>query len=71
MNLGRACPAGWLAFRMLRQRPADLPRLCHGNYRHGWYSKGTTASMVKVRALARVLRRPHGVPDGERAEGGR
>jgi len=56
---------------MLRQRPADLPRLCHGNYRHGWYSKGTTASMVKVRALARVLRRPHGVPDGERAEGGR
>ncbi len=58
MNPGWACPAGWRAFRMLRQRPADLPRLRHGNYRHGEYSKGSAAGLKKVRALVRVLPRP-------------
>ncbi len=58
MNHGRSGPAGWRAFRLLRQHPADRPSLHHGNYRHGWYSKGTNASMAKVRALVRVLRSP-------------
>ena len=57
MTLGQNTPAGWHAFRVLRQKPAAVPVRRHGNYRHGDYSKGRIESMRLLRACVRVLRR--------------
>ena len=53
-------PAGWAAFRALRQRPAPIPRRRHGNRKHGNYTKSGRASMGRVRLLARLLRTGRG-----------
>ncbi len=53
-------PAGWAAFRTLRQRPAPAPRRRHGNYRHGSYSKSCRESMALIRFCARALRTGRG-----------
>jgi hypothetical protein len=53
-------PAGWAAFRALRQKPAPIPRHRHGNRKHGNYSKSGRASMALIRFCARALRTGRG-----------
>jgi hypothetical protein len=52
----RDAPAGWAAFRALRQRPAPIPPRRHGNHRHGRYAKSTADARRRFRLWARWLR---------------
>lgn len=52
---GRNVPAGWAAFRALRQTPAPHRAKRHGNWRHGGRSRWGVEQAREVRCLVRAL----------------
>lgn len=53
----RNAPAGWAAFRALRQKPATILPRRHGNWVHGNYSRQRIEGLRLVRACSRIMRR--------------
>jgi hypothetical protein len=49
-------PAGWAAFRALRQRPAPIPLRRHGNHRHGRYAKRSVEEQLLFRRWRQLMR---------------
>jgi hypothetical protein len=52
----RDAPAGWAAFRALRQRPAPVPPRRHGNHRHGRYAKRSVEEQLLFRRWRQLMR---------------
>ena len=55
---GHNRPAGWAAFRALRQKPGTAHAPRHGNWRHGMRSREGQAAMRQVRFVGWLLRKP-------------
>lgn len=51
-------PAGWSAFRVLRQAPERARPVLHGNWKHGCRSKRSLAEMREFRLLLRMADSP-------------
>jgi hypothetical protein len=51
-------PAGWSAFRVLRQKSERVRPVRHGNWKHGARSKRALAEMRELRFLLRVADSP-------------
>lgn len=55
---GRNVPAGWAAFRALRQAPAPHQPKRHGNWKHGMRSRFGIDEGRKIRVMLRILDAP-------------
>ena len=51
-------PAGWAAFRVLRQEPGRVRPRWHGNWKHGARSKRGREAAREVRFILRVADSP-------------
>ena len=55
---GRNVPAGWAAFRALRQTPAPHRPKRHGNWKHGARSRLGMEEWRELRVMLRILDAP-------------
>lgn len=55
---GRNVPAGWAAFRAIRQTPGRQRPKRHGNWKHGGRSRFGIDQGRKLRAMLRIIDAP-------------